>query len=88
MTNVRPADVRSSQSLAEKYYEWRTNDFFSKGTTDSAWTDREVHYHIDIWPYKKFRLSWNQLNETTYFRKTIAEEMSRAGYNKTGEQCR
>ena len=35
--------VRSSQSLAEEYYECRMNDFFSKGTMDSAWTDRECH---------------------------------------------
>ena len=49
VTNVRRADVRSSQLLAEEYYECRTNDFFSKGTMDNAWTDREVHCLIDIW---------------------------------------
>ena len=31
--NVQRADMRSSQSLAEKYYECRMNDFFSKGNT-------------------------------------------------------
>ena len=41
--------VRSSQSLAEEYYKCRTNDFFSKGTIDSVWTDREVYCLIDFW---------------------------------------
>ena len=41
--------MRSLQSLAEKYYECCTNNLFSKGAIDSAWTDREVHCLIDIW---------------------------------------
>ena len=51
--NVRRADMQSSQSLAEKYYKCRTNDFFSKGKIDSAWKDREVDCLIDIWADKE-----------------------------------
>ena len=41
--------MRSSQSLAEEYYECLMNDFFSKGSKDSMWTDSKVHCLIDIW---------------------------------------
>ena len=47
--------MRSSQLLAEEYYECRMNDFFSKGTIDSAWTDREVHCLIDFWADKEIQ---------------------------------
>ena len=49
VTNVQQVDVGSSQLLTEEYYECCTNNFFSKGTMDSVWTDRDVHCLIDIW---------------------------------------
>ena len=76
VTNVRRADMRSSQSLAEEYYECRTNNFFSKGTMDSALTDREVHCLIDIWTDEEIQSLLESANKTDLFSK---ESLARKG---------
>ena len=69
VTNVRRADVRSSQSLAEKYYECRTNDFFSKGMIDSTWANREVHCLIDIWADEEIQTFLESAKQNNLFSK-------------------
>ena len=77
VTSVRRADVRSSQSLAEKYYECRTNDFFSKGTIDSAWTDGEVHCLIDIWADEEIQTLLESAKRNSLFSKESLKKYAR-----------
>ena len=88
VTNVRRADMRSSQSLAEEYYECHTNNFFSKGTMDSAWTDREVHCLIDIWTDEEIQSLLESANETDLFSKeSLARKYGVPFVQKRGSQC-
>ena len=63
VTNVRRADVQSSQSLAEEYYECRTNDFFSKHRWTTRGQTEKCTILLTSELTKKFKLFWNQLNE-------------------------
>ena len=87
VTNVRRAAVQYLQSLVEEYYECHTNDFFSKGRMDSAWTDREVHCLIDIWADAEIQTLLESAKQSKPIFEGIAKEMSKAGNNKTAEQC-
>ena len=75
-------------NIAEEYYECHTNDFFSKGTMDSAWTDRDVHCLIDIWADKEVQTPLESAKRNKPIFEKIVKGMSKAGYDKTAEQCR
>ena len=55
---------------------------------DSAWTDREVHCLIDIWADEEIQTLLESAKRNKPIFERIAKEMSKAGYNKTAEQCR
>lgn len=62
--------------------------FFSRAKMDSAWTDRKVRCLIDIWADEEIQALLESARRNKHVFERIAKEMSKAGYNKTAEQCR